>query len=269
MAVKAVAKTLNSNKGPADAAVPTIQTVQRAALILGSFTVGRPHLSLNEITARLGASKATAHRYTKALRAANLLRYDERTAMYSLGPQVLTLAASARAGLPIVTAAEPYMDQLVQQVGQTVVLSVWDGESATVVRSADNTDHLIRISVRTGSRLDLTTSAQGRVFCAFLPAEQIPNLARLLRRDPDLPRELESIRAHTLSVNSPAINGVRTIAAPIFEGSRIIATMAIIGTTVSVSDDVSSPMARSLLATTQALSQRLGNSNGNPVEGAE
>ena len=52
---------------------PSIQTVQRAALILDSFTVSRPHLSLNEITARLGASKATAHRYTKALRAANLL----------------------------------------------------------------------------------------------------------------------------------------------------------------------------------------------------
>ena len=192
------------------AAAPTIQTVQRAALILDSFTVGKPHLSLNEITARLGASKATAHRYTKALRAANLLRYDERTALYSLGPQVLTLAASARAGLPIVTAAEPYMEALVKEVGETVVLSVWDGESPTVVRSADNTDHLIRISVRTGSRLDLTTSAQGRVFCAFLPGPQVPGLPKLLRKSPDLRHELDSIRAHGVSVNSPAINGVRT-----------------------------------------------------------
>lgn len=248
---------------PTEAAAPTIQTVQRAALILDSFTVGRPHLSLNEITARLGASKATAHRYTKALRAANLLRYDERTALYSLGPQVLTLAASARAGLPIVTAAEPYMDQLVRDVGQTVVLSVWDGESATVVRSADNTDHLIRISVRTGSRLDLTTSAQGRVFCAFLPDDQIPNLGKLMRRSPGLPKELESIRAHNLSVNSPAINGVRTIAAPIFEGPMVIAAMAIVGTAVSVPEDVSSPMAKNLLETTRALSKRLGNSDAN------
>jgi DNA-binding IclR family transcriptional regulator len=165
-----------------EAAAPTIQTVQRAALILDSFTVSKPHLSLNEITARLGASKATAHRYTKALRAANLLRYDERTAKYSLGPQVLTLAASARAGLPIVTVAEPYLEQLMTRVGETVVLSVWDGESPTVIRSADNTDHLIRISVRTGSRLDITSSAQGRVFCAFLSDGQVPGLAKMLRR---------------------------------------------------------------------------------------
>jgi DNA-binding IclR family transcriptional regulator len=250
-----------SEPGEGDqAALPTIQTVQRAALILDSFTVSKPRLSLNEITTRLGASKATAHRYTKALRAAKLLRYDERTALYSLGPQVLTLAASARAGMPIVTIAEPFMDELLKTVNETVVLSVWDGETATVVRTADNTDHIIRIGVRTGARLDLTSSAQGRVFCAYLPPDEVPGLAKHLRRIPDLQHELESIRKHRLSVNSPTVNGVHTIAAPIFEGEGIIAAMAIIGTTVSVSGDVNSPMARALLDVAQALSQRLGNS---------
>lgn len=245
---------------------PSIQTVQRAALILDSFTVSRPHLSLNEITARLGASKATAHRYTKALRAANLLRYDDRTALYSLGPQVLTLAAAARAALPIVTVAEPYMDRLVKIVGQTVVLSIWDGESPTVVRSADNTDHLIRISVRVGSRLDPSTSAQGRVFCAYLPPEQVPALAKLLRRSAELREEVDWIREHGLSVNSPSKNGLHTIAAPVFEGEAIIAAMAIVGTTVDVPREAGSPMARALLEVTRELSQRLGNT-GAPVLG--
>jgi DNA-binding IclR family transcriptional regulator len=239
-------------------AAPAIQTVQRAALILNAFTVSQPHLSLREITTRLGASKATAHRYTKALRAANLLRYDERTALYSLGPQVLTLAASARAGLPIVTVAEPYMDRLVRTVDETVVLSVWDGETATVVRSADNTDHVIRISVRAGSRLDLTSSAQGRVFCAYLPEDQVPSLPRLLRELPELREELVAIRARGLSVNSPARTGVRTIAAPVFEGGAILATMAIVGTAVSVPGDADSPMARALVETAAALSRHLG-----------
>jgi DNA-binding IclR family transcriptional regulator len=62
-------------------------------------------------------------------------------------------------------------------------------------------------------------------------------------------------------VNSPAVNGVRTIAAPIFEGDVIIAAMAIVGTTVSVPDDIESPMATALVETTRALSQRLGNSS--------
>jgi DNA-binding IclR family transcriptional regulator len=146
------------------------------------------------------------------------------------------------------------------RVGETVVLSVWDGESPTVIRSADNTDHLIRISVRTGSRLDLTASAQGRVFCAFLADDQVPGLPKLLRRTPAMREELAAIRAHGVSVNSPAVNGVRTIAAPIFEGEVVIAAMAIVGTTVSVPDDIESPMAVALIEITRALSQRLGNS---------
>jgi DNA-binding IclR family transcriptional regulator len=261
-------RTARATADGTDTAAPTIQTVQRAALILGSFTVGKPQLSLNEITAFLGTSKATAHRYTKALRAANLLRYDERTALYSLGPQVLALAATARAGLPIVAAAEPYMEDLARRLNETIVLSVWDGETATVVRSVDNTDHIIRISVRSGARLDLTSSAQGRVFCAFLPEDEVPNLRKHMRRSPELVKELDEIRTHGLSVNSPAINGVRTIAAPIFEGQKVSGAMAVVGTTVSVPDDVESPMAKALCETAEALSRRLGNRGGAAEEPA-
>ena len=98
------------------------------------------------------------------------------------------------------------------------MLSVWDGESPTVVRSVDNTDHIIRIGVRTGARLDLFSSAQGKVFCAFLPREQVPGLTRTLRRSPGIEEELDTIREVGLSLNSPDVNGVRTIAAPVFEG---------------------------------------------------
>ncbi|WAU81166.1 IclR family transcriptional regulator [Streptomyces sp. Qhu-G9] len=265
MATKAQPGT-GERSGP-DTTAPTIQTVQRAALILGSFTVGKPHMNLNEITARLGASKATAHRYTKALRAANLLRYDERTSLYSLGSQVLTLAAAARAGLPIVAAAEPYMEDLVRRIDETIVLSVWDGESATVVRSVDNTDHMVRISVRVGSRLDLTSSAQGRIFLTFLPPDQVPPLPRSVRMSAELADELAAIRHHGLSVNSPAVNGVRTIAAPIFDGDKISGTLAVVGTTATVPDDVKAPMAQALLETARALSQRLGPSDGEPNGG--
>ncbi|MET0953414.1 MAG: IclR family transcriptional regulator [Aeromicrobium sp.] len=267
MVTTASSDALDSVDGRVEPTAPTIQTVERAALILASFTVGKPELSLNEITARLGASKPTAHRYTKALRAANLLRYDERTAMYALGPQVLTLAAAARAGLPIVAAAEPYMEELAKQLNETAVLSVWDGESVTVIRSVDNTDRNIRISVRTGSRLDLTTSAQGRLFCAYLPDELVPNLKRIKSQMPELVGEFEQIRASGISVSSPALDGVRTIAAPIFEGTNISGTLAIVGTAVTVPDDVTSPMALTLIETAKSLSRKLGSSNG--LGGAE
>jgi DNA-binding IclR family transcriptional regulator len=245
----------------ANEAAPTIQTVQRAAMILAAFTVSQPYLSLNEITRRLGASKATAHRYTKALRAANLLGYDQNTALYLLGPQILTLAAAARAALPILGIAEPYMAQLQLRVDETIVLSVWDGQSPIVIRSLDNTERMIGVSVRTGTRLNLTGSAQGRVFCAHLSTRERP----ALDETPALKDELEAIRRDGVSINVAAPNGVRSVAAPVFQAGEVTACLAIIGTTASVSADPQSFMARALCDTTVALSARLDENDADDV----
>ncbi|GLW98342.1 IclR family transcriptional regulator [Microtetraspora sp. NBRC 16547] len=239
-------------------AAPAIQTVQRAALILSAFTVSRPQLSLNEITTSLGTSKATAHRYTKALRESNLLRYDDREALYSLGPQILTLSAAARAGMPVIGIAGPYMQRLVREIDETVVLSVWDGDTAVVVRVDDNTDRIIRVSVRTGSRLSRTESAQGRVFCAFLPEEEVPGLAQEVQASAELRRELEKIRRNNISANTPSVNGVRSIAAPLFRGDTLVAAMAIVGTTASVPEGTRSPLAEALKRTAAEVSAELG-----------
>jgi DNA-binding IclR family transcriptional regulator len=249
----------DDNQAPGeDEASSTIQSVERAAKLLGFFTVGRPRLTLSEITARLGVSKATAHRYAMVLRRVNLLRYDAPTASYTLGPQVLTLAAAARAGLPIITVAGPLMEELVGEVNETAVLSVWDGEAPVVVRVDDGTERLVRVSVRAGARLSPRDSAQGRVFSAFLPVSAVPDLEDDLRTSPQLSKDLESVRASGLAINSPEIHGVRTLAAPVFSDGNIVAVMALIGTTATVPDDISSQPAKALKRIAARLSEQFG-----------
>lgn len=237
---------------------PAIQAVERAAIIMSAFTPARPRLSLNEITAALGTSKATAHRYTKALRAANLLRYDPAESVYSLGPQVLALAAAARSGLPVIKIAEPYMDQLLREVQETVVLSVWDGESPIVVASNDNTDHVARVAVRLGARLSPTASAQGRVFCAFLPEDEVPMLRREMLSDPDFAKELVRTRECGVSMKSPVVNGLRTLAAPVFQAGRVVATLAIVATSIANDEEVERNI-DALRRVAENLSAALGN----------
>lgn len=235
-----------------------IQSVARAAHILGFFTVGRPRRSLSELTARLGVSRATAHRYTVALRQANLLRFDPATNEYTLGPQVLTLAAAAGAGLPVVTIAGPHMEALVRKVNETVVLSVWDGEAPIVVRADDNPDRLVRISIHTGARLTPFRSSQGRVFCAFLPESEVPGLRRALKKEPSLAAELRRIRKVGLAEASDVEPGIRALAAPVFQGHHCIAAVAIVGTVESVPESRTSAMARALKATASQLSRDFG-----------
>ncbi|WP_181783153.1 IclR family transcriptional regulator [Pseudonocardia pini] len=263
MSLPAPAATTAEDHGPEGAGergAPAIQAVDRAAAILAAFTPQRPYLTLNEITAILGTSKATAHRYTKALRSADLLRYDPRESVYSLGPQLMSLAAAARAALPVVKIAEPFMEKLVRKVDETVVLSVWDGESPIVVATNDSTDRIARVSVRLGARLSPTASAQGRVFCAYLSPEELPMLSRELRADPELALEIETIRESHVSVKSPIVNGLRTVAAPVFQADRVVAALAVIAASTSVPADEDSAQIRELTATARDLSAALGRS---------
>jgi DNA-binding IclR family transcriptional regulator len=54
------------------------------------------------------------------------------------------------------------------------------------------------------------------------------------------------------------VNGVRTIAAPVFRGRAPVAAMAVIATTASVPEGGEGPVAEALLRTTRAVSAELG-----------
>ncbi|MEO8291300.1 MAG: IclR family transcriptional regulator [Gaiellaceae bacterium] len=220
---------------------PVNQSVERAAQLLGLFSVDEPELTLGEITNRLGTSKATAHRYATALRQAGLLRLSGGA--YTLGPRIVELAATALAGLRIIKVAGPYLERLVSELNETAVLSIWDGEAPVVVRVDDNTDRLVRINVRTGSRLPLD-SAQGKVFRAYLADDEA-----------DL---LEDVREAGIAFTGRVVEGIAALAAPVFQGEEIGATMALVGTTAAIASDPGSSMAHALCNAAAGLSAELG-----------
>jgi DNA-binding IclR family transcriptional regulator len=123
------------------------------------------------------------------------------------------------------------------------VLSVWDGEAPVVVRVAANTDRLVRIVVATGSRLPLD-SAQGKVFRAFLTR--------------DGGAELERVRRDRVAFNAQVVDGIAALAAPVFQGPEITATLALVGTSAAIQTGPSSVMARRLRGAAEALSAELG-----------
>jgi DNA-binding IclR family transcriptional regulator len=226
---------------------PVNQSVERAVRLLGLFSADEPELTLAQLTDRLGTSKATTHRYTVALRQVGLLRFDSGAGIYSLGPRIVELAATALAGLRIIKVAGPTMERLVNELNETVVLSIWDGESPVVVRVEDNTDRLVRIIVRTGARLPRETSAQGKIFLAFGNGG-----------DPLTAEERSAILRHRVAINSQVVDGIRAIATPIFQGDEVTAAMALVGTIASLPDKPDSRMAKRLRAAAEGLSAELG-----------
>jgi DNA-binding IclR family transcriptional regulator len=154
---------------------------------------------------------------------------------------MVTDLASSAAGLSVMKVAGPYLERLVSETGQTAVLSVWDGEAPVVVRVDDNSSRLVRIVVATGSRLPMD-SAQGQMFRAFL--------------DPDGDAALAGIREARLSHYAAVVDGIAALAAPIFQGAVIVATIALVGTTSSIEPE--GPMAGLLRDAAENLSTELG-----------
>jgi DNA-binding IclR family transcriptional regulator len=219
------------------------QSVARAAELLGMFTIERPQLTLSEVTERLGVSKPTAHRYAAALRQAGLLRQADGG--YTLGPRIVELASAALAGLGVINVARPHLERLGAATSQTAVLSVWDGEAPVVVRVHDAAaGRLVRIVVTTGSRLP-RESAQGLVFSAFLDPEN---------GDP----RLQGIRRDRVAHFTDVVDGIAALAAPVFQGEEIVATMALVGTAAGIAKSPRAGMSRTLRDAASALSLELG-----------
>lgn len=231
---------------PARRATPLNQSVERAARILSLFTPSEPELTLAEITGRLSTTKPTAHRFAMALREVGLLRYDPDRAVYTLGPRVVELAAAAVAGLRVVEIAATHLRRLVGEVNETVVLSVWDGDAPVVVHVEDNTTRLVRIVVRNGTRLPMT-SAQGQVFAAFGFSDVLLDDVRR-----------ESILRSLVAVNSEVVQGIRSVATPLFQEQELVATIALVGTSAAIPAEPQAPLTRRLVETAERVSADLG-----------
>jgi DNA-binding IclR family transcriptional regulator len=226
--------------------VPINQSVERAVRLLGFFSAEEPELTLPQLTDRLGTSRATTHRYAMALRRVGLLRYDTAGGIYSLGPRIVELAATALSGLRIIRIAGPHMERLAAELNETVVLSIWDGESPIVVRVADNTDRVVHLVVRTGSRLARAESAQGKIFLAFSGAGSELS-----------PGELKKILDSSIAVNTQR-DGIRAVAAPVFQDREVIAAMAVVGTIANLPERETSKLAVRLRRTAEQLTAELG-----------
>lgn len=234
------------NTDPYNGTSKTIQSIDRAVEILRQFTVSEPALTLGQLIGRLGLHKASAHRYVTTLRQARLLAYNPTSGEYTLAPQMLAFATVATAGLPIVKTAEPFMNELVQEVGETVVLGVIEGDRPVVVAVNSNTAKEIKVSVRLGLRLDPWWSAQGQVFWAFtrgpdeIPSHFSSDEGERFRADIKLTLE------EGLAVHSNESWGIRTLAVPVFRGGELVAAAAVVGTLTTVPAERDSFVAKAL-----------------------
>lgn len=128
-------------------------------------------LNLSVIANHLDAPKSSLSSTLKALTDQGFL--SRKGTLYFLGSEAYSLASTILAGRTIRQIARPYLEQTMEQTGETVLLAQLDVDQkfASYIDSVES-DKSIRFSVPIAARRSLYCSAAGRVFLSSFSDRQ-------------------------------------------------------------------------------------------------
>ena len=233
----------------------SIQSIERAAAVLGLLDQDTRSLSPAIVAERLGLNRTTAHRYLQSLQSSGFL-----DAGYGLGPIFDQLSALISGRQQILSLAPGIMRQLSDRTGLTAVLSFLGRTGAVVTLVEEANAGTIILTVKLGTVLELR-AAQSRVLLAFQSDPSVVTRMHATLSPIDSrseAAELARVRRQRVAWGDLGRIGLSSAAAPVFGAHDIQAAMAVIGTsTVLPADDTTGEGVSLLLESADKLSSLL------------
>lgn len=219
----------------------TVAAVARAIDLIDAFMQPPHQFGLTELSKATRQSKNQTFRLLQTLADENVVVMDPNTKRYTLGYRVLEWGVMAHKGSPLAVAASPVLDRLVEDVGETIVLTARGSDLACIcVDKRESGTHALQITARVGRRIPFHAGAGSKCILAFSSPEFIREyldaaspLERYTERtitDPGkLLEELELIRHQGFSISDEDIDlGACSISAPITDHTgAVVAAISI------------------------------------------
>lgn len=233
------------------------------------FISERGQASLTDIYKELHLPKTSAYQIINTLQERGYLLYSPEKGSYSLSFRFLGLGNRVLVGLDLRDEAQPILQRLMSEVRQTCHLAVLEGFDAVYLAKAFYAGSAV-INSWVGKRLNLQTTAMGRILLAWREPEQV---LELLHRNPPVQRTPKTILdplkfMETLPLvrergwaeeNGENVVGLRCLAAPVRNVSgRVVAAMGISGLSAEMTDQTIPDLSMKLLQAADELSRRLG-----------
>lgn len=215
-----------------------LQSLVRGIRILELFNdPGRDNCRIDEVVERLGVPLSTAYRLVRVLKQHGLLENAGGRGGFRLGPRLRQLGEKVRGEDRLLARLRPMLEELREQTGETILLTVRQGDEAVHVDVLDSPQE-VRVSIPRGRRTHIAAGGSGRTILAHLPAREI---TRILAQDlpsytphtltdgTKIRAELRAVRARGYAVSeSQTTNGTRGVCVPVLdrEGQPIAAITA-------------------------------------------
>ncbi|MBC9908029.1 MULTISPECIES: IclR family transcriptional regulator [Achromobacter] len=242
-----------------------IQVIERAMRLLDALAAQPDPVTLKELSATTGLHASTAHRILNDLVVG---RYVERVdnGLYQLGMRLLELGSLVKGRLNVREAAISAMRSLHKLTGQTINLSVQQGDEIVYIERAWSERSGMQVVRAIGGRAPLHLTSTGKLFLSTADARQVRAYAlrtglaghtRNSLTDLDrLERELALVRRHGYARDNEELElGVRCIAAGIFDDTgKLVAGLSISAPAERLQDD----WIKALVDTAASISEALG-----------
>jgi IclR family transcriptional regulator, acetate operon repressor len=245
----------------------SVQSVHRAVSILQVLALHGPS-GVTEIASELGVHKSTVFRLLATLEARGLVDQHSERGNYRLGYGVVQLAAGATKMDDLSLISRPICRQLAETVQETVNVAVHDGHAVISVAQVIGAPTIATVNW-VGRRTPMHATASGKVFMAYMDAEQLdalladglPAYTPHTVVDPAaLKEELALVRARGYaSTREEHEIGLAAVGAPVrtLDG-HVIAAVTASGPTFRITEDTLPDIAGHVVAAATEISQRHG-----------
>ena len=265
----------SSKHRPASAAVSNkasarqpLRTVAKALDVLCLLNLKQEWLGVREIARMLKLNSATAHNLLRTLKGYGLVDQNPDTKKYQLGLGLVQLAGTKLRQLDLVTEASPFMKSAMEMTGETITLSVLDGQELLYLAKIEGS-RPVRVASRIGGSAPLHCSANGKALLAYCSEHELDTiLAKPLTKYNEktvispkfLREELRQVRSRGYAVDfGTYIAEVNAVAAPIRDQSgNVIASMGIIAPANCLPQKTLKQIAGIAVEVTNRISRSLG-----------
>lgn len=241
----------NSRHGltdPRHRSYPPVKSVCRALDVL--LTLNKLRIaSVTAIHEETGFPKSTIVRMLETLRAEGYVARDNLCGGYRVTSRVQKLNSGYQGISQLIEVARPFTIELTQRLKWPIGIGVIDGDAIAIKYWTGTISPWSHTNTVLGLRPDLLTTAMGRAYLAFCPAEERDRQLAHLRSDPargfgeEDEREfralLERVRRDGYATRDPRTKPFRTttLAVPIREGDTVHALVSISIFTTAVPRD--------------------------------
>lgn len=234
-----------------DSKPKTPNAIEKALDILEAFLPDNLELGTSQVSEKLGLHKATASRILLLLTQRGFLQQNPDTKKFSLGRMALLLGRTVINSLQtgIVSIAKPHIDNLRNQLDETVALEQLIGNTTVLVyiaegrqrhRMAGGLGDRVPINAAAGAKAILAYSDHGFVRSLLDKNPSIESLTPYTITDLNiLTKQLREVRLNGFSFDKEEIDiGINAFGVPIFNHDNVpVAALAVIGPTHRVNLD--------------------------------